>query len=233
MLKSLNAIDASARGLDQGVRRMGVVARVLRTPDVVLRAAAKDVQPMIRSMLRGNLSRAGVRTRTGTLARAVASVVVGINLSKARLVYAYPSGIKGYPGQPNFYKAAGSVNYGAVHQPQATRPTFDTVTGKVNRFEKRGALGSRAKKTIKQIALGVKASGGTQTFRQNRLGQSRTVTIGAGRKNDTSKSVSIGAGIVVIKPHRFFTLSKAQRAAVRKYFVKRAAQRLAEAARNG
>lgn len=230
-LRSLNRLDASAKGLEEGIRRLGYLNRALGMPESILRAAAKDLEPMIRSMVRGNMSRAGVKTRTGTLARAVSSITVGISLSKARIAYGFPPGVKGYKNNPNFYEVAGSINYGAVRQPQAVRPTFDTVTGKVNRWEKRGALGEKAKRTLKAIAMGTKANTGTLAVRQNRLRASRTRTVDTTLKNPTAKSVALGGGIVVVKPKNFIPLTAAQKQVVRQQFVKNAARRLEAAAR--
>lgn len=194
-------------------------------PEAILRAAAKDTEPMVRSMVRGNLSRMGIKSRSGKLLRAVNAIQVGLNLSKGALVYFFPPGISNYKGGKgsSFYEAAASLNYGSVRQPLHTRPVFDTVTGKVNRFAKAGDLGERAKRTVKGRVFGGKASG-SLVIRQNRLKKSRLRTIDLTTKNATKSSVVVGK-LTVLPPRPFLPLSDAQRRVVRDQFLKNVARR--------
>lgn len=222
-------LGASARMAQKAEASSARLEAVLSAPRRILEAAARDVTPMIRSMLLGNLAKSGIQSRSGKLRAALGRVEVF--LGKGSLVWRFPAGISGY-GDSDFYTVAGSLNYGAVHQPQATRPTFDTVTGRVNRFEKRGALGEKAKRTLKSIALGGRANTGSLRVQQNRLGHSRTLNVGTSVKNNTSKSVVIG-GAVVVKPHHFNELSDAQKRVVRERFYQSVHEHLRRAARNG
>lgn len=222
-------LEQAASQVNVGAARFSTWARIMGAPEAILRAAAKDMEPMIRSMVRGNLSRAGIKSRTGKLLRAVNAIQVGINLAKGALVYFYPAGISDYKSKggnrSSFYEAAASLNYGAVRQPLHTRPIFDTVTGKVNRFAKAGDLGERAKRTIKGKVFNNTASG-SLVIRQNRLKKSRIRTVDLTTKNATQSSTVVGK-LTVISPRHFLPLSEAQRRVVRDQFLKNVARRWA------
>lgn len=226
--QSVANLDDAASKVNVGVARFSAWSRIMGAPEAILRAAARDTEPMIRSMVRGNLSRAGIKKRSGKLLRAVNAIQVGINLSKGALVYFYPAGIPDYGKggkRSSFYEAAASLNYGAVRQPRHTRPVFDTVTGKVNRFEKRGDLGERAKRTVKNRVFNGTASG-SLVIRQNRLKKSTIRTVDLTTKNATKSSVVVGK-LTVLSPRHFLPLSESQRRVVRDQFLKNVARRWA------
>ena len=75
-----------------------------------------ELTKMARKFFLNNYARSGLKTRTGKLRNALASVNVIVTLSDdPRIQILMPPGVSSYDGGSDFYKVASALNYGAVH----------------------------------------------------------------------------------------------------------------------
>ena len=211
-LAALNASLAKFRAASRPTftQNLAEVAGLADKGERIARDAAQALTPAIRAMVRGSYAGSGLKNHTGTLAKAVAGAIVTVGRKKIYVRLA-PE-IESKSGS-SVYTYGGALQYGAVRQPKIKRRVYDFPTGKY-KYGNRGALGVRAARTLKKLALGeaVHASG-IQSLKsgikiKSLPGYHRRAH-GTEIKNDTSKSVVIG-GVVVIKPRPFFTLTPAQ-----------------------
>lgn len=195
----------------------------------ILTHALENVKPLIRKYLMENFNKSEVGTKsrdnknsnyksTGKLKRAIQNIAIEL-VFKGRtptLRLAMPSGIADYKsGKSNtsFYKVAASLNHGAVRTPNKTRSVVDLAT-KTSKMEKRSAIGSKAKRSLKKGLLSGKYNERAQaSLAKGRKGIIGGLAVDYGSRKDKAKSVKVdatGASIVVVKPTPFFYLTGGQ-----------------------
>ncbi len=169
----------------------------------------------IKQMLIDNYQSSGLKSKTGTMERAVNNIHVDVSVGH---VYWYlPQDIEyprenGKKANGDFYAAAGSFRYGAVRQPRPMREVLDPVIGaywpgkknvyrnnhRVLRVAKKGVFGTNAKRTLKRYAL----DGHTLTASEKRSNSGKAV-----KAYETK-----GGGVSVIKPrYPFMELTPSQK----------------------
>lgn len=236
--KSLSKFDRLERQFEQD---LGALDRVASLPqasiDAAANVAAKRIVSDVRKYLLSNYDRSGIgkgadSQSTGKLKRQVGRALVLLRSTSGKLSMriAMPPGVQAYrqdkktggASSSNFYTVAGSLHFGAVRTGRkSSRGVVDLPTGKVT-VKRAGALGARAKRTIKKKALGgdvsARAVNAIEAGRSTRTG--RTITEGhhvGTHAVDNGSSVSMG-GAVVIKPRPFFYLTETQQEDIRRRF---------------
>lgn len=113
-------LEAAADKADSALSALdGMDARIKQGMSAAPESIKTELESRVRQMLLQNLRRSGIQSRTGKLQNAIANVEVSVNLGrKPKIVIRMPKGISDYAkedGGGNFYQAAASLNYGAVH----------------------------------------------------------------------------------------------------------------------
>jgi hypothetical protein len=220
---SLSALDI----VNRTVQDIGKAAQG-GTPEVVLQEAymraATSVAPMIIGMIRLNMHTAGIKSRTGKLAAAINNIRVFAG-SDGSLVIRMPPGAGQYKGGSDAYEVWASLNYGSVRPPRTARTMVDLPTGSPT-GSTGGAVGAKAKRTLKKIALGKRttkrAREAVERGRVSRRGQQLSHGVSTKVTSEDESSVKLGEGkaqTVVTKPKPFFTLTESQRRKVQEAYA--------------
>lgn len=208
------ALGVEAKAIDLALAEMGTLDKLLGGAEAVLNQATDEVKPLMRGMLQQNFAASGIQSRTGKLAAAVNGAVITRVSSGLKATLANSGSYEDGAHQTSVYRVAGSLNYGAVHQPRPFRRIKQSVKGSTipDRFGHKGILGDKGKRTIKKIALGQAVSQRALSSAQHGFKGSHISRKGVGTevKNDTAKSVAVG-NMVVLKPRPFFFFSQSQR----------------------
>ena len=154
------------------------------------------ILPRVKGMLRQNLKTSGVKSKTGKLERALNNVTVNVIMGgkKPRIKIWMPGGISDYPKEDGggvFYRAAASVNYGAV------KSTKEDI-----RKKDKKAL----KKRVQKAKEGGTAIGGG-------------FILEGGQKTEAGTMQFKQAGISVTKAFNFWELSASQKREIQSLVV--------------
>ena len=217
-----------------------------------IRKAQPEVRQQVIKFLISNYKKSGLgtmtkgRESTGTMLKAISESEVlistkqsGDSITKPKISVRFKGGAKGYDNGSSVYVVAGSLNYGAVYSPEEAKIQVDLPTQKIRgKFGGKNILGSKAKRSVKKLAIGQAVSNKTlqsiartQYVRQHtgsgkgkpRRYGNEAVTLYKGvqiRGEDIkrgAKSTKISGlrddkrvGIHVINPHPFFYLDDSQ-----------------------
>jgi len=227
--------DLSGRTTDLADRLEQLDARLSEgVVNDLANAIVQTLLPTIRGYLLANYRASGVKTNTGKLQAALGQVgarFTGRHGRPAITIYMPPS--VGPYKHGAFYAAAAAVNYGAVRAGMTSRQKVDLPTGRREGGVRASKIGSRAKQTVKRVALGYEVSGravdAVERGREARTGGEIIAGYHIGAKTkETAGSVKMHGGAVVIKPKTFWPLTPAQSARVVAEFESRLAAKLEE-----
>ena len=133
------------------------------------------ILPVVRRMVMLNYNKSGVKTRTGKLKSALSAVQVSFEIKAGRpkVSVSMPSGIRDYSagdGGGGFYRAAASVNYGAVHDaPDANENDRKKI--------KKKAQKARAKGSTQKQFLGARVTEAKDYWTLSRTQQSEIIKV--------------------------------------------------------
>lgn len=225
------SVDAELQMAIGGLGKLGSITHDMMA--AAARDAARGVRPEIVRALMANLGRSGIESRTGKLRAALQAVICEGRMgpSGPALAIRMPSsGNYTYTGEdrtPARGKGTeaprvwASLNYGAVRAGTEVRQAVSSVMGSTvgaGGAKRMSLLGQKAKRTVKQYALGggISDRAISKIEQDVRIGgetQRKAFAIGT-KQRETGRSVSLSGGAVVIKPRPFFTLSVSQRKAI-------------------
>jgi len=183
-------------------------------------AALARIRGLIVGFLLSNYGQSGLKQGTGKLKQALRSVQ--LKYRKGRVCILMPSDAQPYRktsksgkvNESSAYTVWFSQEYGAVRTPNVVRPIVDTITKQV-RYAKTGIIGSKARRSIRNLALkgkplSDKSISAIESAAYNKIPFHVGVVLPRRDQTGTDKSVKLSGGATVIKPKPFWRLSPSQ-----------------------
>lgn len=216
-MKALEDMDAAFARAQEAVDRLG------NLPDAIVRSCAEAAfrknRHIVRAALQRNLASSGIKTASGTLARAVAGAEIRLVWKKdtpAIHIALAPGG--NYKEGKSVHTVAAALNYGAIHAPREAREVADLPTGRRS-VKEAATAGERALRSIKTLVLtgnmSKRSREAVENGRTSRDGRTITkgIKLGDVSRGSSSSSIATSSGkMVVIHPKEFFRLTDPQRA---------------------